>query len=65
MPRSWSKAVLEGNSPVPQQEEFGSDPPTLANVYRMIEELFDKSNSKMDPLAEEMRATDQRLASLK
>ena len=35
MPRNGSKAVLEDNGPVPQQEEFGSDKPTLAGVYRL------------------------------
>ena len=64
MPRNWSKPVVEGNSPAPPQEEFGSDQPTLADIYRMIEELFDKSDRKMDKLAEEIRVTDQRLASL-
>ena len=32
MPRNWSKAVHKGNGPVPQQEEFGSDQFTLAEV---------------------------------
>ena len=54
MPRNWSKAVPEGNDSVPQQEEFGSDKPTLADVCQMIEELFDKSDRKLDELADEM-----------
>ena len=58
MPRNWSEALSESNGPVPQQEEFGSDQPTLAVVYRMMKELFDKSDGKMDELAEEMRVTD-------
>ena len=33
MTRKESKAVPEGNGPVPQQEEFGSGEPTLADVY--------------------------------
>ena len=33
MPRNWSKAVSEGNGPVPQQEEFGYDQPTLVDVF--------------------------------
>ena len=41
MPRKWSKAAPEGNGPVPQQYDFGSDQPTLADVYR----LFVKKNS--------------------
>ena len=64
MPRHRSDAVPEGNDPVPQQEEIGSNQPTLADVYRLTEELFDKSDRKMDELAEDMRVTDQRLASL-
>ena len=64
MPRNWSKAVPESNGPVPQKEEFGSDQPTLADVYRMIEKLFDKSDRIMDEHADGMRETKQRLASL-
>ena len=32
MSRNWSEDVPENNDPVPQQEEFGSDQPTLADV---------------------------------
>ena len=42
MPRNWSKAVPEGNGPVLQQEEFGSDQPTLADVYRHFEVRFER-----------------------
>ena len=31
MARKESEAVTEGNGPVPQQEEFGSGEPTLAD----------------------------------
>ena len=34
------------------------------DVYRIIEELFDKSDGKMDELADEMREIEQRVASL-
>ena len=64
MPRNWSEAVPEGNGPGPQQEELGSGQPTLADVYRMIKELFDKSNRKMDELSDEIRRMDQHLAGL-
>ena len=64
MPRNWSEAVPESNSPGPQQKEFGSDQPTLADIYRMMEELFDKSDRKLNEHAEVMRGTDKRLASL-
>ena len=42
MRRNWSKAVPEGNSPVPQKEEFPPDQPTLADAYRLFEESFEK-----------------------
>ena len=38
MPRKETEAAPEGNSPVPQKEEFGSGEPTLADVYRLFEE---------------------------
>ena len=37
MLRKESDAVPEGNDPVLQQEEFGSDQPTLEELCRMIE----------------------------
>ena len=37
MPNNWSKPVPEDNGPVPQQEEFESDEPTLDDVYRLFE----------------------------
>ena len=36
MLRKASEAVSEGNGPVPQQEEFGSGEPTLADAHRRI-----------------------------
>ena len=39
MPRKESEAVPEGYGLVPQQEEFGFDPPTLADG--LFEESFD------------------------
>ena len=63
MPRNWSTVVPEGNGPV-CHDEVGPDQPTLADLYRMIEELFDKSDRGLDELADEMRATQQRLAGL-
>ena len=75
MPRKESKVVPEGNGSVPQQEEFGSGQPTLADVYRMTEELFGKSDRYLDSikrhfdqqekkLDEFMEMVDQRVASL-
>ena len=43
MPRKKGKAVPEGNGPVPHRDEFGSDQPTTADLYRMIIERFDRS----------------------
>ena len=48
MPRKESEAVPEGNDSVPQQEQFGSGEPTLADVYRLFEERFDKQQKRMD-----------------
>ena len=65
MPRKQGKASPEGNGPVPQKDGFGSDQHVLADLYRMMEELFDKSDWKLDKLTEEMRGTRSCLASLK
>ena len=48
MPRKESEAVPEGSCPVPQQEEFGSGEPTLAHVYRLCEERFDRQQKRMN-----------------
>ena len=71
MPRNWTKTVPEGNGSVSQQEEFGSDQPTLTNVYRLFKENFERQLKgvrshlhKMDELADEMRSTKQRLVGL-
>ena len=57
MPRKESEAVPEDNGPVPQQE-FGSGQPTLVDVYRNIEEVWDR---KMDEIT---RLLEQHLARL-
>ena len=64
MPPKESKAVPESNGPVPQQEQFGSGQPTLAGVYRMMNELFDRSDRRLEKLSDEMGRMGQRLASL-
>ena len=48
MLRKESEVVPEGNCPVPQQEEFGSGEPTLADVYRLFEETFDRQQKRLD-----------------
>ena len=78
MPRNWSKAVPEGNGPTPQQEEFESGQPTLADMYRVMKERFDQSDKywdsmkshfdqqekTLDELMEMTRGISQRLAGL-
>ena len=63
MPRKWSKAVPEDSGPGPR-DKVGFDQITMTCLYRMIEELFDKSDRKLDELTEKMRVTRQRLAGL-
>ena len=58
MLRKECEAVPEGNGRVPQQEEFGYGQPTPVDVYRKIEELWDR---KMDEIP---RLLEQHLASL-
>ena len=71
MSRKWSKAIPEGNDPVPHQEEIGPDQPTLADVYRLFEERFDRQLKLMkshfdqlDELMEKTRETNRSLAGL-
>ena len=75
MSRNWSDAVLEINGPVPRQEEFGPDQPTLADIYRLFEERldrqlklmksrFDQQEKTLDELMEMTRGNNQRLAGL-
>ena len=74
MQRNWTKVVHGDNGPAPQQEKFGSDQPTLADVYRRFEESIDRrlkimkscidqQDKKLNELTE-MRGTSRRLASL-
>ena len=61
MLRKGSKAVPEGNGPVPQQNEFGSGEPTLADVYRLfvgrfdrqLKSCFDRWDRKLDEMVED------------
>ena len=61
MPRKWSKAVPEGNGPVPHQDEFGPNQPTLADVNRLFKERLDRQlklmKSHFDVLDELMEKT--------
>ena len=57
MPRKESKAIPEGNGPVPQQEEVGSGQPMLADVYRMVKEVFDEMwDRKTHDINEDLRS---------
>ena len=71
MQRKESKAVPEGNCPIPQQEEFGSGKPTLADIYRLCEERFDgmdswfdRWNKNLDEILDEMRKIDEHVTRL-
>ena len=71
MLRKENEAVPEGNGPARQQEEFGSDQPMLADLYRLFEERFDRQLKimkscfeKMDEISEDQRSMDQLLTHL-
>ena len=75
MPRKQSKTVSEGNDSVPHHNEFGFGEPTMADLYRMLEENFDRQvdrmrsdfdqqDKKFSKLTEIIRAINQRLAGL-
>ena len=78
MPRNMTKAVLEGNGPVPHNDEFGCGEPMMVDLYRMLKNNFDRMDNNLDrmlshlcqqdktlvELTEEMRAINQRLADL-
>ena len=71
MPRKDCEAALEGNCPIPQQEELGSGEPTLADIYRLCVERLDRMdsysdlwNKKLDEISDEMRKADQHVIRL-
>ena len=79
MPRKDCEAVPEGNCSISQQEEFGPDESTLAGIYRLCEEGFDRQlkrmdsffdtmndrwNKKLDEIFDEMRKMDQHVTRL-
>ena len=47
MLRKESEVVSKGNGPVHQQDEFGSDQPTLVDPSRKIEEIWDRTIGKI------------------
>ena len=67
MLRKESKAVPEGNGPVTQQEEFGPNQPTLEELCRMIKEVFEEWDRRIDKMreyTEERKSMNQRLIRL-
>ena len=68
MLRKASKAVPEGNDPVPQKEELGSGQLTMRDAYRLCVERFDRMddrlNKKFDEISEEMRKMNQHVTRL-
>ena len=65
--RKESEAVSEGSGPVPQQEVFGPNQPTLEEVCRMIKEVFEEWDRRIDNMreyTEERRSMNQRLTRL-
>ena len=54
MLRKVTKAVPEGNDPVPQKEELGSGQPTLEDVYRRMKLMMSHFEEKMDELSDVM-----------
>ena len=49
MPRMKRKAVSEGNAPDPH-DESGSGIPTMAGIYRIFKEGFDKMDKPSENL---------------
>ena len=54
MPRKDCETVPEGNFPIPQQDKFGSGELTLADIYRLCEERFDRQLKIMDSFFDRM-----------
>ena len=61
MPWKESEVVPEGNGPVHQREEFGSDQPTLEDVYQMMKEAFDRWDKMLNEFSDKARERFTRL----
>ena len=66
MLRKASEAVPESNGPVPPKKELRSGQPTLADIYRLCVERFDRIdsysdrwNKKFDEISDEMKKMDK------
>ena len=60
--RMESKAAPEGKGSFPQHDEFGSGKSSMVDLYRLLEEMFDRSDKQLDELTVRIIATNQRLA---
>ena len=56
MPRKESEAVPEGNDPVSRQGQFGSNQPTLAGLYRLFKEGFERERKENKSFLKNERA---------
>ena len=71
MLRKASEAVPEANDPVPQKGKLGSGQPTLADIYRLCIERFDRidsysdrMNKKLDEISDERKKMDNNVTRL-
>ena len=71
MLRKASEAVPEDNDPVPQKGKLGSGQPTLADIYRLCVERFDRMdsyskgwNKKLDEISDERKKMDNNVTRL-
>ena len=48
MPWKQSKTVPEGNGPIPHHDQFVTDESTMADIHRLLEEIFDRMTSHFD-----------------
>ena len=66
MLRKESEVVSEGNGPIPQRDEFGSDQPTMVDALRKIEEALEVCHRRFDKMEEyvdDLRSIGRRVAS--
>ena len=63
MPRAKSKAVPEGERPF-THDEPGSGEHTIANIYRLLKEGFNKTDKYLEEPTGKMITTNQRLTGL-
>ena len=67
MPRKQGKAISESNGPVPYHDEFGSREPMMADLYRMFEKQFDRTDKNLERMSEltgMLKVINKRLAGL-